>query len=100
MSPAFEFRIDRVVRLTPAEMNAEFFTVAAQELGEVSSEEDVRRKIAENIEAYNSSITEVTLENEIFKYLGDTTDIPLPEVFLRKWFEKTNEKDLKDEDLE
>lgn len=96
----FEFKIDRVARLIPAEINEEFFKAVVPEVGEISTEEELRRNLSDNIEAYNNSMTEVTLENEIFKFLGETTEIPLPEVFLRKWFEKTNEKEMSAEDFE
>ena len=96
----FEFKIDRVARLLPAEMNEEFFKAVVPEVGEISTEAELRQNLSDNIEAYNNSMTEVTLENEIFKFLGETTEIPLPEVFLRKWFEKTNEKELSAENFE
>ena len=37
-------------------------------------------------------MTEVSLENDLFKYLIDTTEVPLPDVFLRKWYSRSNEK--------
>ena len=100
MSPKFEFKIDRIARLLPAELNEEFYTEISKEFGETSSEEELRLKIKDGIEQYNSRVTEVTLENDLFKYLGDTTNVPLPEVFLRKWFKQSNEAGVTEENFE
>lgn len=100
ISPAFSFRIDRIARLFPAEMNEAFFAEASKEVGEISSEEELRSKIREAIEMYNDQMTDVSLENNIFTYLMDTTLVPLPEVFLRKWYIQSNEKDEASEDFD
>ncbi len=90
---AYSFRIDRIARLFPAEMNDAFFAEASKEVGEVHNEEELRNRIREAIEQYNDQMTDVTLENNIFTYLMDTTQVPLPEVFLRKWYTQTNKKE-------
>ncbi len=100
ISPKFEFRIDKVARMFPAELNDTFFDAISKEFGEIATETELREKIGAAISQYNSSVTEVTLENELFKYLIDTTEVPLPDVFLRKWFSKSNEKDIAAADFE
>ena len=92
ISPKFEFKIDRIARLFPAEINETFFAAISQEYGPIDSEAGLREKIAQAIEQYNASMTEVSLENDLFKYLIDTTEVPLPDVFLRKWYSRSNEK--------
>ncbi len=99
-SPSFTFRIDRIARLFPAEINDAFFTEISKEFGQINSESELREKITEAIGSYNRRITEVTLDNELFKYLNDTTSVPLPEVFLQKWFRKSNEKEFPEEDFD
>lgn len=100
ISPNFSFRIDRIARLFPAEMNEAFFAEVSKEVGEVNSEEVLRTKIREAIEMYNDQMTDVQLENTIFNYLMDTTGVPLPEVFLRKWYVEANKKEEASEDFE
>ncbi len=100
ISPKFEFKIDRIARLFNAEINEAFFTEISKEFGEISTETELRERIAMAIEQYHSSLTEVSLENELFKYLIDTTEVPLPDVFLRKWFTQSNEKDVHAENFE
>lgn len=100
ISPQFGCRITKIVRLEPAEMDAKFFEAVSSEYGAVESEEALREKIAASVRAHNDRITEVRLENEIFKFLGDTTPVPLPEVFLRKWFKASSEKESADENFE
>ncbi len=100
INPGFSFRIDRIARLFAAEMNEAFFAEVSKEVGEVSSEDELRTKIREAIEMYNDQMTDVHLENAIFNYLMDTTGVPLPEVFLRKWYVEANKKEETSEDFE
>ena len=93
ISPKVEIKVDRIARLFPAEINDAFFTEISKEFGSIATETELREKIATAIEQYHDSLTEVSLENELFKYLIDTTEVPLPDVFLRKWYSQTNEKD-------
>ncbi|MBK7110639.1 MAG: trigger factor [Bacteroidetes bacterium] len=94
MSPSFECKVEKIVRLKPAELNAEVFENLSKEYGPVSNEEELQNKIKDIIESYNDRMTETALENDIYKYLTDTTEVPLPEVFLQKWFRATMEKEL------
>ncbi len=100
IEPRFEFKIERIARLFPAEINDDFFAAIAKEFGEITSIEELRTKIKDAVELYNSRVTEVSLENDMFKYLGDTTNVPLPEVFLRKWFKQTNGAEIAEGDFE
>lgn len=93
MRSSFECKVEKIVRLIPAELTEEVFQNLSKEYGEVKSEEDLQNKIKEIIESYNDRITEAGLENDIYKHLLDTTEVPLPEVFLRKWFKGTLESE-------
>ncbi len=98
--PNFSFRVDRIARLFPAEMETGFFEKVSVEVGQVNSETELREKITEAIIGYNDQMTDTHLENTIFNYLMDTTPVPLPEVFLRKWYVHTNNKEEQAEDFE
>lgn len=100
VSPKFEFKVDKIARMHAAEINDLFFEAISKEFGPISTETELREKITLAIEQYNDNVTEVTLENDLFKYLIDTTEVPLPEVFLRKWFSQSNEKDIAAENFE
>lgn len=100
ISSAFECRIEKIMRLFPAELNTEVFEKLSKEYGDVKNEEELQNKIKEIIEAYNDQLTEAGLDNEVYKHLIDTTNVPLPEVFLQKWFRGTLEKELDGEEFE
>lgn len=93
----YSVRIDKVARLMPADLDEAFYAEASKEYGEVADQASLESKIKEVIERYNSSMTEVSLENDLYSFINDTTQVPLPEVFLRKWYEKTNEKEVQSE---
>lgn len=100
LSPVFSFRIDRIARLFPAEMGGDFFAQVSKEVGQVTSETELRDKIREAIVMYNDQMTDTELENSIFTYTMDTTQVPLPEVFLRKWYVEANKKEESADDFE
>ncbi|MFN0275336.1 MAG: trigger factor [Chitinophagales bacterium] len=93
IEPKFEFIVERISRLYPAEIDDKFFNEVMKEYGEVESIEQLQEKIKQVIEEYNNRMTDVGVENEIYKHLSDTLEIPLPESFLRKWYKKTQEKE-------
>ncbi|HMU69312.1 MAG TPA: trigger factor [Chitinophagales bacterium] len=99
-NPAFSFRIDRIARLFDAEINEAFFTEVSKEVGPVTNMDELRNQIRGAIELYNDQMTDVNLENNIFTYLMDTTNVPLPDVFLRKWYVQANRKSEEAEDFE
>jgi len=100
MSPAFECKIEKIVRLKAAELNAEVFETLSKDYGPVSTEEELQNKIKELIESHYDRMTDITLQNAIFKYLKDTTEVPLPEVFLQKWFKSTMEQQMDESTFE
>ena len=100
VSSKFEFKIDKIARMFPAELDDNFYEAISKEFGAIATETELREKIGAGISQYINIATEVTLENELFKYLIDTTEVPLPDVFLRKWFSKSNEKDIAATDFE
>lgn len=100
ISPKFLAKIERISRLQPAELGDKFYNEVVKEYGEVENEVQLRQKIKEVIESFNDQSTEIHLENEMYKYLNETTHIELPDAFLRKWFERTQEIKSEDADFE
>lgn len=99
INPYFEIVAERISRLYPAEIDDKFFNEVMKEYGEIENEEQLREKIKQVIEDYNDRLTDVGVENEIYKHLTETITIPLPENFLRKWYSKTQEKELSEEEF-
>lgn len=88
ISPSFECKVERIVRLIAADLNEEFFTAVAGEYGDAKDEDELRQAIRSAIENYNDSITRGRLDNDLYKAVVEKTDIALPEEFLTKWYEK------------
>ncbi len=80
----FEFKIFFIQRLTPAELNTEFFNLVLGE-GEASTEEEFRAKIRENIEKRANNEAEQRLTEDIKSELILNSKFDLPEEFLKRW---------------
>ncbi len=86
----YELEIIEVNRLEPAEVNQEFFDNFFGE-GEVSSEEEAREKIREQIENFYSSQSEALLFRDIQEGLMEKNEMQFPEDFLKRWMKASNE---------
>ncbi|MBC8047472.1 MAG: hypothetical protein H7Y00_11805 [Fimbriimonadaceae bacterium] len=100
INPKFECKVERISKLIPAAIDDKFFNEVVKEYGEVEDEQQLRNKIKEVIEGYNDRSTEVSLENDIFKYLSETTNVELPDAFLRNWYKRTLDKEVSDEEFD
>ena len=94
----YEVTVEEVSRIVPAELNQEFFDKFFGE-GKVSSEEEAREQIREQIEKFYNGQSEALLFRDIQDKLMEINELPLPEDFLKRWMKATNEK-LTDEVIE
>ena len=86
----FTFAVDDITRHEPAELNQEFFDKVLG-AGAVSSEEELRTKVAEIVRSnYNREANQL-LRLDIEKTLIDSTPILLPDEFLKNWLLEVNE---------
>jgi len=95
----FKLTLNNITRSVPAVINEEFFVKVYGENGP-KSEEEMRNNIKADLEAYFDGKTDSYLVNELYKGIMDKTDFPLPDEFLKRWIEVTNEKPISAEDLE
>ena len=86
----FRFTISEISRFYPAELNQELFDRIYGE-GVISSEEEFRKKIDEEISAGLSRESEYKLMIDIKALALEKTELPLPEEFLKKWLLRVNE---------
>ena len=85
-------------RLEESDLNQEFFDKLFGE-GTVTTEEEFRAKITEEVEAMFAQDAERKLQNDIYQYwLSTRLQFELPDEFLKRWLKATNEK-LTDEEL-
>jgi len=87
----FTGTIAGIKRLVPAAFDQELFDKHFPK-GEVTSEEDARKKIAENIQKhYDNQATQLMYREIMDKLIADTT-VDLPADFLKRWVTETNEE--------
>jgi trigger factor len=88
---SFRFTVNEVSRFHPAEINQELFNRVYGE-GIVTSEEEFRKKLDEEIANNLKQETEFKLSADLKKLAMDKTEFQLPEEFLKKWLLKINDK--------
>jgi trigger factor len=87
----FTGKIIDIARLVKAELNQEFYDKYFGE-GAVSSDKEAREKVEENIGLHYQNQALQLMYRDIMDKLVADTKVQLPETFLRKWLQLTNEK--------
>lgn len=86
----FDAEITKVSRIAKSELNQEFFDKVFGP-DEVSSEEEFRNKLKENIANSYSAQAEALLYRDIQKRLLDSNQLNLPDEFLKRWLITSND---------
>ena len=92
----FRFTINEISRFYPADINQELFDRIYGE-GVISSEEEFRKKIEEEITVNLKNESDYKLSLDLKKTALEKTDFMLPEDFLKRWLLKVNEKTTEDQ---
>ncbi|MGZ3764486.1 MAG: trigger factor [Mucilaginibacter sp.] len=93
----FRLTVKNVNRLEESDLNQEFFDKLFGE-GTVTTEEEFRAKITEEVEAMFAQDAERKLQNDLYNLSIEKAKFDLPDEFLKRWLKATNEK-LTDEEL-
>ncbi|MBI1306203.1 MAG: trigger factor [Bacteroidetes bacterium] len=95
----FRFTITELKRFEPAEINQELYD---QMFGKdaVTTEEEFRQKIRENLETYYASEAENQLDHSISHLIQDKHTFELPDEFLKRWLIKSYEDQYNDENVD
>ncbi|MGN6397465.1 MAG: trigger factor [Mucilaginibacter sp.] len=93
----FRLTVKNVNRLEESDLNQEFFDKLFGE-GQVTTEEGFRERITAEIEMMMQQDSDRKLQNDIYKYGLNKVNFELPDEFLKRWLQVTNEK-LTDEEL-
>jgi FKBP-type peptidyl-prolyl cis-trans isomerase (trigger factor) len=83
----------------PAELNAEFFNKVFPGQ-EIKDEKAFREKVKEGMEASLVGESDRYFMNTAIEKLVSSTEMELPESFLKKWMKEGGEKELSDEQVE
>ena len=93
----FRLTVKNVNRLEESDLNQEFFDKLFGE-GTVTTEEEFRAKIKEEVESMYAQDSERKLQNDLYTLSNEKAKFDLPDEFLKRWLKATNEK-LTDEEL-
>ena len=99
LSGEFEFEVEKISRVMPAEMNQEFFDKAVG-AGAVSNEEEFRDAVVRIIKENYSRESAYLLDFDVEKAMLDNITIDLPDEFLKKWLFQVNEGKFTEEEIE
>jgi trigger factor len=95
----FKLTLNNITRSVPAEINDEFFVKVYGPEGP-KTEEEMRNNIKADLEAYFDGRTDSYLMNDLYKGVLDNTNFPLPDDFLKRWINVTNDKPVTQEEVE
>ncbi|MDA0882667.1 MAG: hypothetical protein O2984_05095, partial [Bacteroidetes bacterium] len=91
--------VNDVKRMTPAEINEELFAKVFGE-GNVSTEEEFRAKIKEDLEKMFRNDAERFFKKQLADKMIEDLNPPLPDEFLKRWIAAANEKPLTQEQID
>ncbi len=94
----FELTVKNVNRLEESDLDQAFFDKIFGE-GVVTTEEEFRTKITEELENMMVQDADNKLQSEMYNYVLNKVNFELPDEFLKRWLKATNEK-LSDEELQ
>ncbi len=94
-----KFIVREIKHMEPAEVNQEFFDKLFGE-GNVKSEEEFRAKIKEDLENGFAQDSDQLFKRDITNKLIEQYNPSLPDAFLKKWIQMTNEKPITAEEVE
>jgi trigger factor len=95
----FKLTLNNITRSVPAVVNEEFFAKVYGEHGP-KTEDEMRSSIKGDLEAYFDGQSDSYLVNDLYKSLMENIEFPLPDDFLKRWIDVSNEKPVSAEDIE
>ena len=94
----FQLTVNNINRLEEGYLNQEFYDKLFG-ADVVTTEDEFKAKITEELESMMVQSSEQRLQNDLFKFSLDKVNIALPDEFLKRWLTATNEK-MSAEDME
>lgn len=94
-----QLTVKNIARLEDADLNQELFDKVYGE-GKVTSEEEFRNKIREELSLMFNADSDRFLKTEVEKELVNKLNLQLPDEFLKRWLMAVNEKPITQEELE
>ncbi len=99
ISNKFQMTINEIRQMELAEVNQELFDkLFGPEV--VTSEEELRTRIATDLEQMFANDSDKLLTRSVYDYLVSETKVDLPTEFLKKWIQLSNEKPITMDEIE
>jgi trigger factor len=95
----YKLTLNNITRSVPAVINEEFFQKVYGDNGP-KTEAEMREHIQKDLDSYFDGQTDSLLVNDIFRVLIEKANFPLPDAFLKRWIDVTNEKPVTPEQIE
>ena len=99
IKPEFELEITKIRRFADPELNEEFFKMAFP-AGNVTSEEELDKFFAEEIERELKRETDFMFVNVVRNFIVEKANLQMPEEFLKRWLYVINEGKFSREEIE
>ena len=99
INPEFELEITKIRRFAEPELNEEFFKMAFP-AGNVTSEEELDKFFAEEIERELKRETDFMFVNVVRNFIVEKANLQMPEEFLKRWLYVINEGKFSREEIE
>lgn len=93
VSEKFNFTINEIKRMEPADLNEEFFKKIYPD-GSVSTEEEMRKKVEEDLSKMFEQDSERILSRDVSEDLVEKTKMEFPDDFLKKWILASSKEDV------
>ena len=99
INPEFELEITKIRRFAEPELNEEFFKMAFP-AGNGTSEEELDKFFAEEIERELKRETDFMFVNVVRNFIVEKANLQMPEEFLKRWLYVINEGKFSREEIE
>jgi len=99
ISSKFQFTINEIKRMQLAELNNDLFDKLYGP-GVIASEEDMRQRIATDLEGMFVNDSDRLLSKQVYDELLKNTKITLPDEFLKRFIQENSEKPISSDEVE
>lgn len=98
-SDSYQMTINDIKRMELAELNQDLFDKLFGE-GAISSEKELRERIGSDLKTMFANDSDRLLTREVYRDLVENTPVNLPNDFLKRWIQLSNEKPITIEQIE
>ncbi len=98
-SDSYQMTINDIKRMELAELNQDLFDKLFGE-GAISSEKELRERIGNDLKNMFENDSDRLLTREVYRDLVENTPVNLPDTFLKRWIQLSNDKPITTEQID